>query len=484
MPRNPRKRSGRKKGYRKQIGALRKGKRQYRVSKQNNLEENEVEGEGFLYDECGEDVFGEDSEVEEKLNVTRSLQFSGGVSNEVYENFHGFSDYSCGNFSEFCGFSNEDIACALITMRKHVLHGFASDIEFMGQPGTVCFMGDTTMFPNGHCMSLSMHVHSIIPRKARVLSVFDGIGTAHVVLPFRLQLDPDVFYSSEICPKTLLVLTNNLYGQIVPVGDVRSLSSVLNSLGRIDFLCGDPPCNDVANVNTRLKKGLQTSRGRPAGSADPVGPAGSADPVGPAGSADPVGPAGPAGSADPVRPAGPAGSADPVRPAGPDGSADPVGPAGPAGSADPVGPAGPAGSADRVVYAGRIYPVRPAGPAGPVLPAANPADPAGPAGSADPVGSAGPAGRTSPARPAGPAGPVLPANPAGPASPAGLAAGPLQLEGLIKKLVRRGGRAGPLPVPLEPERAEAALQDTDLGPRPPRPCSSPNLHRKVEDELS
>lgn len=71
-----------------------------------------------------------------------------------------------------------------------------------------------------------------------MLSIFDGIGTGLLVMN-KLNLDVEVYYSSEIFEDALLVQRNKFPGQTVMLGDVCGLKdATLDALGRIDLLIG------------------------------------------------------------------------------------------------------------------------------------------------------------------------------------------------------------------------------------------------------
>ncbi|KAF6027831.1 hypothetical protein EB796_013863 [Bugula neritina] len=95
--------------------------------------------------------------------------------------------------------------------------------------------------------------------KLRVLSLFDGIGTAKVVLE-NLNLDIEAYYSVEIEDDAIQVVRRH-HGDVHQLGDIRSLTEEkLAELGRIDLLVGGSPCNDLACVNP-ARKGLYDATG-------------------------------------------------------------------------------------------------------------------------------------------------------------------------------------------------------------------------------
>ena len=56
-----------------------------------------------------------------------------------------------------------------------------------------------------------------------MLSLFDGIGTAKVVLD-KLNLDLEVYYSLEIEEDAIQVINLNHGDDVIHLGDVRSLT--------------------------------------------------------------------------------------------------------------------------------------------------------------------------------------------------------------------------------------------------------------------
>lgn len=59
--------------------------------------------------------------------------------------------------------------------------------------------------------------------RLRVLSLFDGIGTAKVVLD-NLNLDVEVYYSVEIEEDAIQVVDLNHGDGVIHLGDIRSLT--------------------------------------------------------------------------------------------------------------------------------------------------------------------------------------------------------------------------------------------------------------------
>lgn len=91
-------------------------------------------------------------------------------------------------------------------------------------------------------------------KKIRVLSLFDGISTAYFILSHVLNLEMEVYFSSELDSDALAVQRERYFGKIVQLGPVEQLTEdLLNSLGRIDLVVGGSPCNQLARVNWRKK---------------------------------------------------------------------------------------------------------------------------------------------------------------------------------------------------------------------------------------
>lgn len=91
-------------------------------------------------------------------------------------------------------------------------------------------------------------------KKIRVLSLFDGISTAYFILSHVLNLEIEVYFSSELDSDALAVQRERYFGKIVQLGPVEQLTEdLLNSLGRIDLVVGGSPCNQLARVNWRQK---------------------------------------------------------------------------------------------------------------------------------------------------------------------------------------------------------------------------------------
>ena len=91
-----------------------------------------------------------------------------------------------------------------------------------------------------------------------VLSLFDGIAGALVVLR-KLGIAVQRYYTSEInAASQTIARANHPDVQIVPLGDVRSLSDArVAALGHIDLVIGGSPCQDfsLANRSRNLPRG-------------------------------------------------------------------------------------------------------------------------------------------------------------------------------------------------------------------------------------
>ncbi|KAK3929344.1 DNA (cytosine-5)-methyltransferase 3A [Frankliniella fusca] len=99
---------------------------------------------------------------------------------------------------------------------------------------------------------LTFQVVPIKKRRIRVLSLFDGISTALYVLEEKLNLDIDIFFSSEIDQKAIRIQRERWDGKIVQLGDVKKIDqTLLHSLGRIDLVLGGSPCDELSLVNWR-----------------------------------------------------------------------------------------------------------------------------------------------------------------------------------------------------------------------------------------
>lgn len=92
-------------------------------------------------------------------------------------------------------------------------------------------------------------------RPLRVLSMFDGIGTALLVLD-TLGFEIEEYFSCEIDDAALAVLNFHFHGRIKHLGSVNTLTAEkLRSLGHIDLLLGGSPCNELSLANP-CRKGL------------------------------------------------------------------------------------------------------------------------------------------------------------------------------------------------------------------------------------
>ena len=86
-----------------------------------------------------------------------------------------------------------------------------------------------------------------------VLSLFDGISTAHVALD-KLHIPVDVYYASEI-DKHAIAVTKHNYPDTICLGDVRKVS-LSNIHHPIDLLCFGSPCQSFSFAGKR--KGMST----------------------------------------------------------------------------------------------------------------------------------------------------------------------------------------------------------------------------------
>ncbi|KAK3910885.1 DNA (cytosine-5)-methyltransferase 3A [Frankliniella fusca] len=99
---------------------------------------------------------------------------------------------------------------------------------------------------------LTFQVVPIKKRRIRVLSLFDGISTAVYILEEKLNLDIEIFFSSEIEQKAIRIQKERWDGKIVQLGDVKKNDqTLLHSLRRIDLVLGGSPCDEVSLVNWR-----------------------------------------------------------------------------------------------------------------------------------------------------------------------------------------------------------------------------------------
>lgn len=87
----------------------------------------------------------------------------------------------------------------------------------------------------------------------RILSLYDGIGTARVALE-RAGIKVDKYYSSEVMPQSIAVSEYNYPGQIERLGSVVDCKQW--NLGEIDLLIGGSPCIDLS-VAMKDREGLE-----------------------------------------------------------------------------------------------------------------------------------------------------------------------------------------------------------------------------------
>ncbi|KAM8834138.1 DNA (cytosine-5)-methyltransferase 3A-like [Synchiropus picturatus] len=95
----------------------------------------------------------------------------------------------------------------------------------------------------------------------RVLSLFDGIATGLLVLR-ELGIQVDRYVASEVCEDSITVGIVRHQGQIMYVGDVRTVTRKhIHEWGPFDLVIGGSPCNDLSIVNP-ARKGLFEGTGR------------------------------------------------------------------------------------------------------------------------------------------------------------------------------------------------------------------------------
>nr|AYW00064.1 DNA methyltransferase 3 [Mizuhopecten yessoensis] len=100
------------------------------------------------------------------------------------------------------------------------------------------------------------YLNSENKHQIRVLSLFDGIGTAKLILD-HLNMDIDKYYSSEIDGDALLVSSVHNGSEVIQIGDVTHLNEEkLRSLCPIDLVIGGSPCNDFSLANP-VRKGFE-----------------------------------------------------------------------------------------------------------------------------------------------------------------------------------------------------------------------------------
>ncbi|XP_044066136.1 uncharacterized protein LOC122882624 isoform X2 [Siniperca chuatsi] len=122
------------------------------------------------------------------------------------------------------------------------------------------------LFANNSAMEFEPHrVYPSIPanlrRPVRVLSLFDGIATGHLVLK-DLGFKVEKYVASEVCEDSIAVAAVNHDGKIIHVGDARFITQEhIEQWGPFDLLIGGSPCNDLSIVNP-IRKGLYEGTGR------------------------------------------------------------------------------------------------------------------------------------------------------------------------------------------------------------------------------
>ncbi|KAJ1525518.1 hypothetical protein ONE63_010326 [Megalurothrips usitatus] len=100
--------------------------------------------------------------------------------------------------------------------------------------------------------NICFQVHPVPLRAIRVLSLFDGIGSAYQILQNSLGLKIDTYFSCEIDSDAIQVLKHTYHGRIVLLGCVKKLNApLLHALGRVDLVLGGSPCNNLSRVNPR-----------------------------------------------------------------------------------------------------------------------------------------------------------------------------------------------------------------------------------------
>ena len=88
-----------------------------------------------------------------------------------------------------------------------------------------------------------------VRRPMRVLSLFDGIGTAKHVLDL-LGIDIEAYYSSEIDQNAINVTKMHFGDEIIHLGDIRTINhKELEAIMPIDLVIGGSPCNDFSGAN-------------------------------------------------------------------------------------------------------------------------------------------------------------------------------------------------------------------------------------------
>lgn len=95
----------------------------------------------------------------------------------------------------------------------------------------------------------------------RVLSLFDGIGTAYFVLQ-KLGLFIEKYLSSEVDEKAISLLKYKYNEDIQMLGPVENVTPSDLQCHRINFLIGGSPCAELSLVNHR-RKGLEGTPSAP-----------------------------------------------------------------------------------------------------------------------------------------------------------------------------------------------------------------------------
>lgn len=115
---------------------------------------------------------------------------------------------------------------------------------------------------NGWQCDTIKHCWSFLPkfdRPIRVLSLFDGMSCASIVLK-ELNLDVECFISSEIDTHAIKVEKQN-FPNMIQVGSVTDIdvSELVQMYGVPDFLCGGSPCQSFSFSGKM--KGMSTAQG-------------------------------------------------------------------------------------------------------------------------------------------------------------------------------------------------------------------------------
>lgn len=90
-----------------------------------------------------------------------------------------------------------------------------------------------------------------------VLSYFDGISCLQLAMQ-KAGIIVSKYYASEIDRHSILVTQHN-FPNTIQIGDVNAVD--FEKLGRIDFLGGGSPCQDISNLNKKQDglKGVKSS---------------------------------------------------------------------------------------------------------------------------------------------------------------------------------------------------------------------------------